>query len=235
MNQNSTRKTSFYKDLSSLYSSYSEWDLQSSDDEDDLQFSWAGLHKPLIICGPSSVGKGTIISWLKKHYSEKFSESISHTTRKRRPAEAESVDFHFVSRSEFEAAVWRGEFVESEEVYGNLYGTSIQALKEVSRSGKVCLIGLHVSSAVRAIEEGLLDANLVFIEPPSLEALKKRLRGRGTEDEESLNKRISSFQEEIGVARGSRHVTRIVVNNKLEEFKGEMSTIVESLYPHLAK
>jgi guanylate kinase len=96
------------------------------------------LPKPVVICGPSGVGKGTLISRLMKEFPDTFGFSVSHTTRRPRDKEQSGVHYHFTERSIMELEIQEGKFLESATVHGNLYGTSVLAVEAVADAGKVC-------------------------------------------------------------------------------------------------
>lgn len=104
--------------------------------------------QPVVLCGPSGVGKGTLITKLMTEYPGEFGFSISHTTRKPRNMEQDGVHYHFTERPEMEAAIKEGKFLESADVHGNLYGTSIAAVEAVADSGKV-ITQMYVLSSCR--------------------------------------------------------------------------------------
>ncbi|KAF9518650.1 hypothetical protein BS47DRAFT_1370972 [Hydnum rufescens UP504] len=141
--------------------------------------------RPLVVFGPSGTGKSTLLKQLFGKHPDKFGFSISHTTRQPRTGEANGREYHFVSRDEFLSLVSAGAFIEHAQFSGNLYGTSVQAVGEVAKLGRRCILDID-AQGVRTIKakHPELQAVFVFIAPPSLDALKSRLVGRGTETEE---------------------------------------------------
>lgn len=140
---------------------------------------------------------GTLIKRLMEGPdAAKFTFSVSHTTRKPRPNEEDSVHYYFTTREAFEKGIADGQFLETAEVHGNLYGTSKKAVEDTLAANKVSVLDVDVQGA-RQIRTTGVPAYFVFIAPPSLEELEKRLRGRGTESPTSLNGRIKNARQEI--------------------------------------
>lgn len=166
--------------------------------------------RPLVICGPSGVGKGSLIGKLMAEHGGRCGFSVSHTTRAPRPGEVDGVHYHFVSKEAMLADVAAGArgrgrpprrsadatpvpsrphlppglFLEHAHVHGNVYGTSLAAVRRVREQGKVCVLDIDVQGA-RSVKRAALGAAFVFIAPPSMGALEERLRGRGTETDAS--------------------------------------------------
>ncbi|KAK7345063.1 hypothetical protein VNO77_15452 [Canavalia gladiata] len=172
--------------------------------------------KPLVISGPSGVGKGTLISMLMKEFPSMFGFSVSHTTRAARGMEKNGVHYHFTEKSIMEKEIEDGKFLESASVHGNLYGTSVEAVEVVSDAGKRCILDIDVQGA-RSVRASSLEAKFIFICPPSMEELEKRLRDRGTETEEQILKRLRNAQNEIEQGKSSGIFDTILYNDKLEE------------------
>lgn len=152
--------------------------------------------RPLVICGPSGSGKSSLLKRLMEEYPDTFGFSVSHTTRKPRPGEEHGVHYFYVSQEELQKRVQAGEFIETAVFSGNLYGTSFAAVEQVQSAGKVCVLDIEVEG-VKQIKKSHLNALFVFIEPPSIEELERRLRGRKTETEESLRLRLDTARQEV--------------------------------------
>lgn len=189
---------------------------------------------PLIVCGPSGVGKGTIIAKFMEEMggSDQFGFTVSHTTRKPRQGEVNGVHYHFVDIEEMKNQIQQGAFLEFAEVHGNFYGTSLQSLRDVQDQGKRCLLDIDVEG-VRSIKkiasEMLLEPKYLFIAPPSMDALKERLVGRGTETPESLARRTANAKAEVEYGT-LQNFDAIVVNNDLSAACKEFSEAVRKLY-----
>uniref|UniRef100_A0A5B6ZXM2 Guanylate kinase 1 n=1 Tax=Davidia involucrata TaxID=16924 RepID=A0A5B6ZXM2_DAVIN len=171
--------------------------------------------KPIVISGPSGVGKGTLISKLMEEYPSMFGFSVSHTTRAPRDKEKDGVHYHFTERSVMEKDIKDGKFLEFASVHGNLYGTSIEAVEVVADAGKRCILDIDVQGA-RSVRASPLEAIFIFICPPSFEELEKRLRARGTETEEQIQKRLRNARAELEQGQSPGLFDHILVNEDLE-------------------
>uniref|UniRef100_A0A6M2EJD6 Guanylate kinase 1 n=1 Tax=Populus davidiana TaxID=266767 RepID=A0A6M2EJD6_9ROSI len=172
--------------------------------------------KPVVISGPSGVGKGTLISMLMKEFPSMFGFSVSHTTRAPRCMEKDGVHYHFTERSIMEKEIKDGKFVEYASVHGNLYGTSIEAVEVVTDAGKRCILDIDVQGA-RSVKASSLEAIFIFICPPSMEELETRLRSRGTETEEQILKRLRNAKTEMEQGNSSGIFDHILYNDNLDE------------------
>ncbi|PWA94743.1 guanylate kinase-like domain-containing protein [Artemisia annua] len=171
--------------------------------------------RPIVISGPSGVGKGTLINMLMKEFPAMFGFSVSHTTRAPREKEENGVHYHFTNRDVMEEEIKSGKFLEYADVHGNLYGTSIEAVEVVADAGKRCILDIDVQGA-RSVRASSLEAIFIFISPPSFEELEKRLRARGTETEEQVQKRLGNAKEELEQGKSSGLFDHILVNDNLE-------------------
>ncbi len=149
----------------------------------------------LIISGPSGVGKGTLLKMLMKEFPE-INFSISYTTRKPRPGEIDGVDYVFVTKGRFFELVKEGMFAEWAEVHGNYYGTPKQEIENKLNKGIDVVFDIDVQGAVQ-LKQNLEDGVFVFILPPSLEELEKRLKKRRTDNEETIKIRLDNSKKEI--------------------------------------
>ncbi len=170
-----------------------------------------------VITGPSGVGKGTLIRLLRERFPE-LELSVSATTRAPRPGEQDGVDYWFLAADEFERRVQAGEFVEHAEYSGNRYGT---LRSELEKDAPV-LLEIEVQGA-RQVRETMPDAVQIFIRPPSDDALKDRLVGRGTDTHEEVQARLQVAEDELAAAGEFGHV---VVNDRLDQAVEELETIV---------
>ncbi|KAI3772584.1 hypothetical protein L6452_03774 [Arctium lappa] len=171
--------------------------------------------RPIVISGPSGVGKGTLINLLMKEFPTKFGFSVSHTTRAPREKEQDRVHYHFTKRSVMEEEIKAGKFLEFAAVHGNLYGTSIEAVDVVADAGKRCILDIDVQGA-RSVRASSLEAIFIFVCPPSFEELEKRLRARGTETEEQIQKRLRNAKAELEQGNSPGLFDHILVNDDLE-------------------
>ena len=151
--------------------------------------------KLIVITGPSGVGKGTIVRSLLQN-NPQLSLSISATTRKPRPGEADGQDYYFISKEEFLEAIANSGFLEWAEYAGNYYGTPRTKIEALLDAGKWVLLEIELVGA-RAIAEIFPDALRIFILPPSLEELEARIRKRGKDPESAINQRLIRAKTEI--------------------------------------
>ncbi|HWD09474.1 MAG TPA: guanylate kinase [Actinomycetota bacterium] len=181
-----------------------------------------GRSQLYIISGPSGAGKGTIVQGLLARRPD-LVLSVSYTTRPPRPMERDGVHYHFVTHETFALMRQRGEFVESAEVHGNHYGTSRKAIEQALAAGRDVLLEIDVQGAAQ-VKRQIPGAVLIFIEPPSLLELEKRLRNRRTEHEEALSRRLADAYDEL---RQKRSFDGVVVNDEVERAVKEVLQLME--------
>jgi guanylate kinase len=174
-----------------------------------------------VITGPSGVGKGTLIRGLMERVP-KLELSVSATTRAPRPGEHDGVDYHFLTREEFNGRVKRGEFVEHADYAGRSYGTLRSELEARVAAGVPVVLEIEVQGA-RQVRAAMPEALQVFIAPPSLPALRTRLVGRGTDDQAEVERRLRVAEEELTAQPEFAHV---VVNDRLEDALERLTSIV---------
>jgi guanylate kinase len=174
-----------------------------------------------VITGPSGVGKGTLIRGLRERMPE-LQLSVSATTRRPRPGEEDGVDYHFLTPEEFERRVVAGEFVEHATYSGNRYGTLRSELERRLRAGVPVVLEIEVQGA-RLVRSALPDALQVFIAPPSVEALRARLVGRGTDTPDQVDERLRTAEREL---EAQPEFARVVVNDRLEQATEQLAEIV---------
>ncbi|KAL4063181.1 P-loop containing nucleoside triphosphate hydrolase protein [Scleroderma citrinum] len=170
---------------------------------------------PLVIFGPSGVGKGTLIKRLFAEFPDQFAFSVSHTTRLPRPGETDGKEYHFVTQDKFKSLLDEGAFIEHAQFSTNYYGTSIKAIKAVQATGKRCILDIE-SQGVRQVKQTDLNPVYVFISPPSMTILRERLRGRGTDSEEAIQRRLRIALSEISYAKEEGACDYIIVNDNLD-------------------
>lgn len=181
------------------------------------------MGKLVIFSAPSGSGKTTIVRELLKRFNC-FEFSISATSRQPRGQEQNGVDYYFLSNEEFKERVARDEFVEWEEVYqGTCYGTLKSEMERIWAKGNIILFDVDVMGGINLKHIFGDNACSVFIMPPSVEELERRLRGRGTDAEEVIQKRIAKAEFELSKASEFDHV---VVNDKLEEAVDKVADII---------
>jgi guanylate kinase len=176
-----------------------------------------------VITGPSGVGKGTLIRGLMERLPQ-LELSVSATTRGPRPGEADGVDYHFLTREQFDRKVAEGDFVEHADYAGRSYGTLRSELEQRVHAGVPVVLEIEVQGA-RQVRAAMPEAVQVFIAPPSLPALRTRLVGRGTDDPAEVERRLRVAEEELEAQPEFAHV---VVNDRLDEALERLVEIVDA-------
>lgn len=174
-----------------------------------------------VISGPSGAGKGTLLAELRKQRPD-LGLTVSATTRSPRPGEVDGTSYYFLSDEEFRRRIAAGEFVEWAEVHGHLYGTLVSEVKRLLAKGHSLVLEIDVQGALN-VRKVYPDAVLIFIEPPSLQALEERLRGRGTEDEASIELRLKNARHEMELA--DQYDVRIV-NDTVDRAAQELGSVM---------
>jgi guanylate kinase len=177
----------------------------------------------LVITGPSGVGKGTVIRLLLDRFP-RMKLSVSATTREPRPGEEHGVDYYFLSPEEFQEKIDDDEFLEWAEYAGNRYGT---LRSELERDAHPLVLEIEVQGA-RQVRARVRDAVLVFIAPPSDEALRTRLVGRGSDSPEQIERRLETARMEL-LARDNKEFDYVVVNDDLDAAVEELSKLVATI------
>jgi guanylate kinase len=176
-----------------------------------------------VITGPSGVGKGTLIRGLLARVPA-LELSVSATTRAPRPGEVDGVDYHFLTPAEFERRIEEGDFLEWAAYSGNRYGTLRSELEKRLSAGVPIVLEIEVQGA-RQVRRAMPEAIAVFISPPSRDALRTRLVGRGTDSAEQVEARMRTAERELLAQPEFAHV---VVNDRLEDATDELERIVRS-------
>ena len=180
----------------------------------------------IIVAAPSGAGKTTLCSRLLSDFKKQITLSISTTTRAPRPGEVDGREYHFSSREAFEAKVAAGRFAEWAEVHGSLYGTSKDTLESSFAGGLSVLLDIDVQGAASLRAAYPNQTFSVFVSPPNLEILEKRLRGRGTDSEEVIQKRLRNARTEL--ARASEF-SKILINDDIERAYSELKQWLETV------
>ncbi len=174
-----------------------------------------------IVSAPSGAGKTSLVAALLASTAD-IALSISYTTRPPRPGEANGKDYHFVSRETFMDMAGRGDFLESAEIYGNLYGTSQSWIKAEIASGRDILLEIDWQGAAQ-VRRFFPDCISIFVLPPSIQTLEDRLKGRGKDSEDVIARRMQAARDEIS------HVSEfdyVIINNKLDEAVLQLRSVV---------
>ena len=176
----------------------------------------------LVLSGPSGTGKGTVCKVVRDSLGDNLAYSISATTRKPRTGEEHGREYFFFSKEEFEALRDQNGFLEWAQVYDNYYGTPRAFVEEVLASGRDCILEIDPQGALQ-VRKATSEAVLVFIAPPSLEELRARLTGRGTEAPEEVEKRLSCAEAELEY---SNQYDYLIVNDEVEKAAEKMKAIL---------
>ena len=182
-----------------------------------------------IVAAPSGAGKTTLVSLLLEN-DPQIRVSISHTTRAPRPGEENGREYHFIDVPAFLEKVQHGEFLEWAEVHGNYYGTSKKWIESEMSSGRDVLLEIDWQGA-QQVRKSFSKAIGIFVLPPSMEVLKARLSGRGTDSAEVIARRIAAAHDEM------RHVDEfdyVIINDDLQQASGDLQSIVTASRLHYA-
>ncbi|WP_156925845.1 guanylate kinase [Glycomyces arizonensis] len=170
-----------------------------------------------VLSGPSGVGKGSVKALIQEYYPWVWL-SVSCTTRKPRPGEADGADYHFVSTDQFESMIAAGEFLEWASYAGNLYGTPRGPVERQLHAGLPALLEIELQGA-RQVRLAMSEAQLVFLAPPSWEELVRRLTGRGTEDAATIERRLEAARSELDAEAEFDHT---ITNVSIEQAASEL-------------
>ncbi|KAH8582444.1 guanylate kinase [Cryptosporidium sp. chipmunk genotype I] len=184
----------------------------------------------LVICGPSGVGKGTLISHLMQEFPDKFGFSISHTSRNPRGEESNGVEYYFCSNEEFKSIISKDGFVEYAEVHKYFYGTSKQAIEDIINQGKICLIDIDIQGVEQIQKSSFGDrAYYIGILPKSRIDLEERLRKRKTDSDQEIQTRLQNSVKEIERINLNPKIHKLV-NDDLQTACNEIVTLVKSYW-----
>ena len=178
----------------------------------------------IVLSGPAGTGKGTVCGLVRQHLGESVKYSVSATTRKPRQGEEHGREYFFYSKEDFEKLREQNGFLEWAQVYDNYYGTPRAFVEDVLASGKDCILEIDPQGALQ-VRKATKDAVLVFIAPPSLEELRRRLTGRGTESAEEVEKRLSCAESELAYRDQYAY---IIINDDVEVAADKMEAIMKA-------
>ena len=177
----------------------------------------------IVIAGPSGVGKGSVVQRLLSRDPKGLSLSVSATTRSPRSGEVQGVDYVFVSDETFDAMIQDGELLEWAEIVGHRSGTPARFVTEQLQAGRDVVLEIDVKGA-QQVRDAAPNALLIFLLPPSFEELERRLRGRGTEDEDRIERRLDTARWELQQEGWFDHR---VLNDDLQRASDEVAAIIE--------
>ena len=175
----------------------------------------------IVFSGASGTGKGTVCKELLAR-ERGVAFSVSATSRAPREGEQDGREYYFRTRVEFEAMIAEGAFLEYADVYGNYYGTPLAPIEARRSAGEDILLEIDTQGALNVMER-CPDGTFIFLLPPSLEELRRRITGRGTESEESLARRLAAARDEIRLGRRYRYA---VLNDTVEDATARIQTIL---------
>ena len=176
------------------------------------------MARPIVVVGPSGVGKSTLVERLMREHPTRFGFSVSHTSRAPREGEIDGAAYHFLSRDEFLRRIQTGYFVEYVEYSGNLYGTSGTAVQAVADAGKTCILIIDIQGMLIFKQMPEFHACYVFIAPPSLDELKRRMGTRldAIKDPNERRLRLETAEYELTYAKREGYWDLVMVNDDLE-------------------
>lgn len=178
----------------------------------------------VVISAPSGCGKDTIINEIMKDMGDKASISVSMTTRDMRAGEVDGVNYYYVSKEQFEENIRNGEMLEYTTYGSNYYGTPVAPVKEKLKNGKIVFLIIEVEGGEN-VKKIFPDCVKIFVIPPSMDVLEKRLRGRGTDKEEVITERLEIAKTEL---QRATEYDYIVENDNLEEAINDIKTIIRA-------
>jgi guanylate kinase len=178
----------------------------------------------VVVSGPSGAGKTSVMQQVFQVCELPLVQSVSATTRKPRPGETDGIDYHFLTDQEFQSLRERGAFVECFEVFsqGSWYGTLRNEVATGLSAGKWVVLEIDVQGALAVVRQ-YPDAITIFIQPGAMEELERRLRGRGTETEEAIQRRLATARRELAASQSYRHH---VINDSIDRAVQEINGIL---------
>ncbi|SCQ16276.1 guanylate kinase, putative [Plasmodium ovale] len=190
---------------------------------------------PLVICGPSGVGKGTLIKKLLREYPNLFRFSVSCTTRRRREKEKDGIDYYFLEKEEFQKRLNDNSFLEFDQYANNFYGTLKSEYDKAEEEKKICLFEMNINGVKQLKKCNYVEkAIYVFVKPPSTDILLHRLKNRNTENEEQIQKRMFELKREMQEAT-EVGFNLFIINDDLTKTYEELKTHLFTYYEQLPR
>jgi guanylate kinase len=190
-------------------------------------------NKPLMIIGPSGVGKDTYMQLLISKYPKIFKKCVSCTTRAPRANEIEGINYYYITKEKFLELEKNGDIIGKFEKYNNLYGTSKQIIEKMLSNDEIIYFDYNIETAIKIFNDKTIEFNYIALLPPNIEELEIRLKKRGTDNEESIKKRISYANKEIELINKSKFINHVIVNDVIEKSFQEFELCVKKLYSHI--
>ena len=187
-------------------------------------------NKVLVVVGPSGVGKDTLMQKVFDKHPNVFRKGVTHTSRKMRQGEKEGYNYYYVSEEEFLKLKDENKFVEFNYYNKNYYGLSKMELESQTKGNKILYVIIDINGA-KNVNKANIPANYVAILPPNEETLEKRLKGRGTEDDEVIKGRLETAKTELKEIENCKFFNHKVYNNDLDQATADMEKFLKSAYP----
>eukprot|EP01087_Luapelamoeba_hula_P024433 TRINITY_DN92_c1_g1_i3.p1 TRINITY_DN92_c1_g1~~TRINITY_DN92_c1_g1_i3.p1 ORF type:complete len:217 (-),score=46.83 TRINITY_DN92_c1_g1_i3:59-709(-) len=189
--------------------------------------------RPLVLAGPSGAGKSTLIKRVTDQWPAAFEVAVSHTTRAPRPLEKDKVHYHFTNVEEFNKLKQEGGFIETTVFAKNHYGTPKQAVRDMVATGKIYVLDIDIQG-VLSVKQTDLHPHYVFIVPPSIEELERRLRNRGDTAPEAIEDRLNTARKELEYRDRRDFWDLVVVNDDLDHADALLRAWLQEHYPTLS-
>ena len=189
-----------------------------------------------MVCGPSGVGKGTIIQSLLIKYPSKISLSVSDTTRLPRKREINGIHYNFISKDEFKAGINKGNYIEYAQTHTNYYGTNKLNIENISNNNQLCILEIDIKGAINIKNSNLLCKYIFITCPGEYNELERRLKGRGTENDEQINTRLKTAKFEFDFLNDIKNdgfFDGILTNDNLDECIQDTINLLKEWYPGL--
>jgi guanylate kinase len=170
---------------------------------------------------------------LQEQFPSYFGFSVSHTTRNPREGEVDGVQYNFVTPEDMTKEIEQGKFMEYACVHTNYYGTSFAAIEKIQAEGRICILDIDIQG-VESVKRSGLPSTYVFISPPSIEELEKRLRGRNSESNDKINIRLDNARGEMEYGMVEGNFNAVVVNDNLDNSFNDILTLLSEYYPDFA-